>query len=264
LTSAANPATGDLKAPAPRRAWTLEHSFYFSFATFIAAAVFLGFARTFFLRRWFPSWAALHAAPEFFFVIHGLVNAAWFALFIAQVALVGSRRVRLHRQMGLFGTGVAIAVVILGIWGSLIAARRPKGFIDVPVSPLQFLVIPLSLLLLFSIFVILAILRRRDAQMHKRCMVLASLSLVEAAVGRWPLAFLRSATLLPFLSPLDLTVDLFLLPLVWWDLHSRRRLHPVTLWGGLALILIHPLRLLLAGTTTWQRFAAWCVHLLGP
>jgi len=99
--------------------------------------------------------------------------------------------------MGLFGTGVAIAVVILGIWGSLIAARRPTGFIDVPVSPLQFLVIPLSLLLLFSIFVILAILRRRDAQMHKRCMVLASLSLVEAAVGRWPLAFLRSATLLP-------------------------------------------------------------------
>ena len=264
MTSATNPATGYLKAPAPRRAWTLEHSFYFSFATFIAAAVFLGFARTFFLRRWFSSWAALHAAPEFFFVVHGLVIAAWFALFIAQVALVGSRRVRLHRQMGLFGTVEAIAVVILGIWGSLIAARRPTGFIDVPVSPLQFLVVPLSLLLLFSSFVILAILRRRDAQMHKRCMVLASLSLVEAAVGRWPLAFLRSATLLPFLSPLDLTVDLFLLPLVWWDLHSRRRLHPVTLWGGLALILIHPLRLSLAGTTTWQRFAAWCVHLLGP
>jgi uncharacterized membrane protein YozB (DUF420 family) len=103
--------------------------------------------------------------------------------------------------MGLFGTGVAIAVVILGIWGSLIAARRPTGFIDVPVSPLQFLVIPLSLLLLFSIFVSLAILRRRDAQMHKRCMVLASLSLVEAAVGRWPLEFLRSATLLPIPQP---------------------------------------------------------------
>jgi len=166
--------------------------------------------------------------------------------------------------MGWFGTGVAIAVVILGIWGSLVAARRPTGFIDVPVSPLQFLVVPLSLLLLFSIFFILAILKRRDAQTHKRCMVLASLSLVEAAVGRWPLAFLRKGTLLPFLSPLDLTVDLFLLPLIWWDLRSRRRLHPVTLWGGLALIVIHPLRMMLAGTATWQRFAAWCVHLLGP
>ena len=235
MTSAANPATGDLKAPAPRCAWTLEHSFYFSFATFIAAAVFLGFARTFFLRRWFPSWAAAHAAPEFIFVIHGIVSAAWLVLFIVQVALVGSRRVRLHRQMGWFGTGLAIAVVMLGIWGSLIAAGRPTGFIDVPVSPLQFLAVPLSLLLLFSIFVVLAILRRRDAQMHKRCMVLASLSLIEAAVGRWPLAFLRGGSLLPFLSPLDLTVDLFLVPLVWWDLHSRRRLHPATLWGGLAL-----------------------------
>jgi hypothetical protein len=117
----------------------------------------------------------------------------------------------------------------------------------------------LSLVLLFSIFFILAILRRRDAQIHKRCMVLASLSLIEAAVGRWPLAFLRTGHLLPFLSPLDLTVDLFLLPLVWWDLHSCRRLHSVTLWGGLALILIHPLRLMLAGTVAWQRFAAWSV-----
>ena len=264
MTSAANPASGDLKVPAKRHAWSLEHSFYFSFATFIAAAVFLGFARTFFLRRWFPAWAALHAAHEFFFVIHGFVITAWFALFIAQVALVGSRRVRLHRQMGWVGTGLAIAVVILGIWGSLLAARRPTGFIDVPVSPLQFLVVPLSLLLLFSIFVILAILRRRDAQTHKRWMLLASLSLVEAAVGRWPLAFLRSTAVLPFLSSLDLTVDLFLLPLIWWDFHSRRRLHSVTLWGGLSLILIHPVRLLLAGTTTWQQFAARCVHLLGP
>ena len=243
------------------RAWTSEHRFYLGFATFIAAAVFLGFARTFFLRHWFPSWTASHAAPEVFFAIHGLVYAAWFALFIAQVALVGTRRIRLHRQIGWLGTGVAIAAVILGFWGSLIAARRPTGFIDVPISPLVFLVVPLSLLLLFSIFVALAILRRRDAQMHKRCMVLASLSLVEAAVGRWPMSFLRSATLLPFLSPLDLTVDLFLVPLVWWDFHSRRRLHPVTLWGGLTLILIHPLRLMFAETATWQRFAAWCVHL---
>lgn len=264
MTSAANPATGELKVTARTRAWTLENRFYLGFAAFIAAAVFLGFARTFFLRHWFPSWTASHAAPEFFFVIHGLVYVAWFVLFIVQVALVGTRRVGLHRQMGWFGAGVAIAVVIMGFWGSLIAARRPTGFIDVPISPLVFLVVPLSLLLLFSIFVAWAILRRRDAQMHKRCMVLASLSLVEAAVGRWPMAFLRSATLLPFLSPLDLTVDLFLVPLVWWDVHSRRRLHPMTLWGGLALILMHPLRLMLAETATWQRFAAWCVHLLGP
>jgi len=263
MTTAPNTATGDLKMPVRKRVWAFEHRFYFGFATFIAAAVFLGFARTFFLRHWFPAWAALHAAHEFFFVIHGVVITAWFALFIVQVALIGSRRVRLHRQMGWVGTGLAIAVVILGVWGSLIAARRPTGFIDVPISPLQFLAIPLSLLFLFSIFVVLAILRRRDAQMHKRCMVLASLSVVEAAVGRWPLTFLRKGALLPFLSPLDLVVDLFLLPLVWWDLHSRRKLHPATLWGGLALILIHPLRLMLAETATWQRFAAWCVHLLG-
>jgi hypothetical protein len=80
MTTAANPVTRGLPAPVRGRAWTLEHNFYLSFATLIAVAVFLGFARTFFLRNWFPSWAARHAAPEFFFIIHGLINAAWFAL----------------------------------------------------------------------------------------------------------------------------------------------------------------------------------------
>jgi hypothetical protein len=89
-------------------------------------------------------------------------------------------------------------------------------------------------------------------------------SLIEAAVGRWPLTFLRTGHLLPFLSPLDLAVDLFLLPLVWWDLHSRRRLHPVTLWGGAAIIVSHPLRLLLANTAFWQRFAVWSIHFARP
>src|SRR5215472_11207767 len=118
MNTAANPATGDLTVPARKRAWTLEHRFYVSFATLIACAVFLGFARTFFLRHWFPGWTAQHAAPEFFFAVHGVINTAWFALLIVQVALVGSRRVRLHRQMGWVGAGVAVAVVILGIWGS--------------------------------------------------------------------------------------------------------------------------------------------------
>src|SRR5690242_3327564 len=127
MNTVANPARGDLTVPACRRAWTLEHGFYLTFAAFIASAVFLGFARTFFLRHWFRGWAALHAAPESFFVVHGLINTAWFAFLIVQVALVGSRRVRLHRQTGWIGTGLAVAVVILGVWGSLIAARRRTG-----------------------------------------------------------------------------------------------------------------------------------------
>jgi hypothetical protein len=48
-----------------------------------------------------------------------------------------------------------------------------------------------------------------------------------------------------------------------WDLRSRRRLHPVTAWGGLAIILSQPLRPVLSGTEAWKAFARWAVGLIG-
>jgi hypothetical protein len=36
--------------------------------------------------------------------------------------------------------------------------------------------------------------------------------------------------------------------MVVWDLASRGRVHPVTLWGGLVLIVAQPLRMMLAET----------------
>ena len=47
-----------------------------------------------------------------------------------------------------------------------------------------------------------------------------------------------------------------------WDLASRGRPHPVTLWGGLALIASQPLRFWLMGTPAWLAFAGWAVSLL--
>ena len=48
----------------------------------------------------------------------------------------------------------------------------------------------------------------------------------------------------------------------WTPERPRGRLHPVTLWGGLAVILIHPVRMLVAGTDSWLSFAGWAIHLL--
>ena len=101
----------------------------------------------------------------------GLVFFAWFILLIAQTSLIAGRRVHVHRRLGWVGAGLAVLVVTIGTLGSLIAARRPTGFIDVPMPPLQFLVVPLSLMVLFAGFVSLAIIKRRDPQSHKRYML---------------------------------------------------------------------------------------------
>jgi hypothetical protein len=155
-------------------------------------------------------------------------------------------------------------MVVLGVVGSLIAASRPTGFIDIPMPPLQFLVVPLVLIVLFAAFVSLGILNRRRPQHHKRYMILASITLIEAGVGRWPFAFMTSSSPVPGLGMIELCVDLFLVPMIAWDIVSRGRPHPVTVWGGAALVVSQLLRMKLAETGAWLAFAGWAVSLVSP
>ena len=88
------------------------------------------------------------------------------------------------------------------------------------------------------------------------------LVLIEASIGRWPFAFMQWTSPVPGFSMLLLVADVFLVPMVVWDLVSRGRIHPVTLWGGVALVAAQPLRILLSGTSAWLAFAGWAVGLV--
>jgi len=241
-----------------------ERRFYLSFAVALVVAVFLGFARTFFLRAWFPEWAAAHGAPEAIFYVHGMAFAAWYLLLVAQASLITMRRTAWHRRIGVASAGLAVAIVALGVAASLTAARRRTGFFDVPLPPLQFLVVPILIIALYSVFVTLAFIARQTPQAHKRYILLASVVMVEAAVGRWPFGFMRAMSPVPYLEMPSLVTDLFLLPMLAWDLRSRGQVHPVTQWGGLAILSSHLSRGLIAQTAVWLALAEWAVHLLGP
>ena len=89
-------------------------------------------------------------------------------------------------------------------------------------------------------------------------MLLASVNLLAAGIARWPFAMMQAGP--PMYFGLS---DLFIVALVAWDLASRGRVHPVTLWGGLAIVVSQPLRLVLMGTGAWLAFAGWAVGLLG-
>jgi hypothetical protein len=215
----------------------------------LLATVLVGFARSFFLRPLFPEWPS---PPETIFYVHGTVFTAWFVLLVVQTSLVAAGRTDLHRKLGVFGVGLAAAMVVLGVMGAMTGARRPTGFVGIPVPPLQFLAIPMFDMAMFASFVALAIAKRRDPQSHKRWMLLASINLITAAIARWPGVI--SLGLPPVFFGLT---DLFLVPIVFWDLKSRGRVHPVTLWGGLVLVVSQPLRLLVSGTAVWMVFARW-------
>lgn len=230
-----------------------EHRFFTGMALVILVTVFVGFARSFFLRPLFPDWPS---PAETIFYVHGAAFAAWVILFVIQTSLVAGGRTDWHRRIGPYGGALAVAMVVLGVLGALIAAKRATGFVGIPVPPLQFLAIPLFDMALFATFVVLGLRQRRDAPRHKRWMLLATITLTTAAIARWP-------GVAPYgpLAYFALT-DLFVVALAVHDFRARGRMHAVTVWGGLLLIVSQPLRLGVMGTDGWLAFAQWATGLV--
>lgn len=235
---------------------TDERRFYTGMALAMLVTVFVGFARSFFLRPLFPTWPSPH---EGIFYVHGAFFTAWVVLLVVQARLVAAGRTDLHRKLGRWGVVLAVGMVVLGILGALIAARRPTGFVGIPVPALQFLVVPFFDMLIFSSFVAVAIAKRGEPQAHKRWMLLATIELLTAAIARWPVVMSAGVGVPLFFG----LTDLFLVPIVIWDRASRGRIHSATLWGGLLLIASQPLRLVISGTAAWLAFARWATGLLG-
>lgn len=235
-----------------------EHRFFSAMAIAATVVVFAGFARTFFLRPLFPEASEL-AAPEPFFYVHGMVFTAWMLLLVTQTTLIRTGNRAMHMRLGTAGIGLAVVLVAFGLYGSLLAAGRPGGFIGVPIPPLAFLVVPFTDMVMFSVLVTLGFLARKNPQSHKRYMLIATINMLQAAIARITPPSLYE-TFGP-LAPFYLT-DLFIVAIVIYDLLTYRRLHSVTLWAGLATIVSQPLRLAVGSTEAWQGFAGWAVGLI--
>ncbi len=231
-----------------------ERRFYQTMLVAMLAAVLLGFARSFFLRPFFPG---VHAPREPYFYVHGVLFTMWLALFFTQVSLVGAGNTGLHKRLGVAGFVLIPLMTIIGTVGSLIAAKRPGGFIDIPTPPLEFLTVPLFSILVFAMLAGTAIARRRDPQTHKRLMILSAAPLLEAGIARWPFE--------PYLSTPPLafwTSALVVVPLVVWDIYSRRQLHPATVLGGILVVGSGPIRDAVSHTAAWLAFAKWATALV--
>jgi hypothetical protein len=181
--------------------------------------------------------------------LHATLFTAWVLLFVVQTVLIAQHNVAMHRYVGTAGAGLAFLMVVAGALTAVNQAARgvaPAGF-----DPYQFLMIPLSDVLLFGGFVAAALLLRANREAHKRLMLLAYVCIVTAAIGRLP-------GVLPLGPPAFFGLSLlFVLAGIIYDKVSRGRVHPAYVWGGTILVISVPLRLVLSGTETWTRFAHW-------
>jgi hypothetical protein len=157
-----------------------ERNFFAGMAVAMALVVLAGFARTFFFSFLYDE-PAPFAPPETIFYVHGVIAAAWMALLIVQPSLIRQNKIALHRKLGMFGAALAVLIVTVGIWATLVAAARPEGFLGVPVPPLEFLAIIGFNIIMFGVLVGFAIGFRDRGQYHKRLMLLAT---TKSSAGR--------------------------------------------------------------------------------
>jgi hypothetical protein len=201
--------------------------------------VVTGFSRTFFLRWMFT---VPPIAPHVF--VHALVMTAWFTLFVVQTSLIAAHRIDLHRRLGVMGAVLAVAVAAVSLRAALGLPAHfkldhvPNGTPMTAESMVQITWGNFASIALFCGFVATAILMRRRPEAHKRLLLLASITMVGAAIGRYVvlLNMWGGSTSVPGLvrSLLILTALLVIalpLTLVVHDVRTRRRLHPATAWG---------------------------------
>jgi len=232
-----------------------ERRFYGGMAIAILAVAILGFARTYFLRPLLPAPTPAPPGLTHLVHLHAFLFTGWVLLLFAQTRLVAAGRIDLHRRAGILAVALAIAMVGSGVLVALHAVIR--GVAPFGMDPHRFLIVPLVAITLFAVFVVAGVrARRRDPQVHKRCILLGTIALLPPAVARW-------ALLLGLGPPIVFAVaTLFLVPLFIWDWKALGRIHPVTLWGGLAITASGPLRLLVSGTDEWSTVSHWLVSLV--
>ena len=242
-------------ARAPSLARGRDGGFYT--AVWIAAAVLVlgGFGRTYFLRTFFQTRAlplVLH--------LHGALMTTWFVLFLVQARLVAAQRMRWHRWLG--GAAVFVAPLMVGV-GVLVSVRAQRlGHRPHSVTIEEGLYGGIMPFLVFGVLVAAALLLRGKGDSHKRLMLLATLSLVQAAVGRLPFDLVPSLGFLREGAPLGLlSLDLLLVyGCVAWDTFQNRRVHPAFLWGlAPLLILENVFARPIAHSTPWVSLAKYLV-----
>ena len=201
----------------------------------LLAIVLVGFSPSFYLKVFFET-------PElpFYLHVHGALLTVWFVLFFAQTMLIASRRTDLHRRLGVVGLVWAVPVVIVSTITNLLAVprlvglARPEEIAEVLAEGGPIVFANFTVLVFFAICVASAAYFRRSAEIHKRLMLLASISIVPPAIDRlWRVSGVDDIFLF-----LDLSVLALLIVVPGVDWFIRRRPHWVLLGGVVVLFVV--------------------------
>jgi hypothetical protein len=239
--------------------------FYVWSALACSVVAFLGFTPTYFAPLAQGSFSAKPIVH-----IHGIVFFSWTLFFAYQAWLVANGRTMRHRDVGLIGISFATAMTFLGLMVAVASAARAGalGFLN---EAKLFMVVPVADIGTFVVLFAFAIAYVKNKEVHKRLMLVATASILDAAVARWFVTFL-APPLAPGASPVPtvnlalapaLLVDLFIVAGIIHDWRTRGRPHPTYLIAGGAVLVQQLLRAPVSTTAVWDGIAVWLMHVTG-
>lgn len=238
------------------------HRFYVRMAATCVAVAVVGFAPTYFMPM---SSGTLRVAPLVH--LHAALFFGWTLFFLAQTWLAASDAVNRHREVGVAGVALATAMLFVGT-ATAIGSIKHHDAAGFGVAARAFSIVPLTGILLFAILIAIALVNVKQPEIHKRVMLVATVSLLQAGVGRWFLLFLAppgAAAAGP--PPVFVTVmpgvvtDLLIVAAMVYDRRTRGGVHPVYWIAGGVLLAVQVLRVPLSATPAWTRVAEWAVTL---
>jgi hypothetical protein len=225
--------------------------FFLTMSGLLLLILLAGFSRTLYLRLFFE----VPPVPTYLHV-HGATVTAWFVWLIVQASLVNVNRIDVHRRIGMLGVVIGAAVVPAGLMATLqFVPRLPEMGLPFEQAPwfITWIVwANFHMLLGFVGFLATALLLRRRSDIHKRLMLLATISLMPPPLARiaqnlgW---MLERETIF-----VTVTWLLLFVPILIYDLATVKRIHPATAIGGLCFLLVVFGPVLIAGTDFAQNF----------
>jgi hypothetical protein len=220
---------------------------------FLAAAVLFpllvlaGYFRTYYFSAFFDVPALSNSLVH----AHAIIMSLWVVYFVAQVALIRSKNVKLHMTMGMAGIVLAALVVIIGLAtaydSQLVRHSAPPG-----ADPRVFFMIPVGDMALFVLFFAGAIYYRKRPAEHKTLMLMTAINFAAPAIARLP--FIPPQYIVP--CAFGISSGLAVVCLVWHSI-KHRRVNKIFLAAVVLFIAFTPGRMMFAQTEVWLGFVNW-------
>ncbi|RXH58734.1 hypothetical protein [Granulicella sibirica] len=247
-----------IKLPATRRIYrpvnrTFERVFFGGMAILLCVIVFVGFSATYFRA------GMIHAPlPAPILHIHGAAFTLWMVLFLIQAALISAKRVQWHRSLGTVAFCLPPIMVVLGFIAAVDALHR--GVHIGPLDPAVSAATPLLGITTFAGIIYASWRTRRQPDSHKRLILLATIGLVDAALGRFPWSRMHFSPAAGAVTGLGILV----LMVIAYDLISLHRLHRSTMWAAPLTFAVGALAVPIGMTPAWHHLAAFLDRTIGP